>query len=67
MKQTILKLINIYNTVFYICVILDLFARKVISHRISLLCHFGIQLVCKLTEGHTLNLKAAVVQILLDI
>ena len=24
------------NTVFYICVILDLFARKVISHRISL-------------------------------
>ena len=55
------------NTVFYICVILDLFARKVISHRISLLCHFGIQLVCKLTEGHTLNLKAAVVQILLDI
>ena len=29
--------------------------------------HFGIQLVCKLTKCHTFNLKAAVVQILLDI
>ena len=38
-----------------------------ISTKLEILRHFGIQLVCKLTEGHTLHLKSAVVQILLDI